>query len=115
MKTETKTIEIRDRGTFVPALATRVECENGQSQDCYLLGRAGHRRTFIVLTHLQTGHSHWDPGCWDQTRTMRQAHRLLLEIWHKLDSGDVLDVEYLLGETPRPKLSERCTVQGVCE
>lgn len=35
-----KTIEIRDRGTFVPALAIRLEPTN--EADRYLLGRAGY-------------------------------------------------------------------------
>ena len=49
---ETKTFEIRDRGTFIPVMATAMR--SVQDQDKYLLQRAGYNPyTFLVaLTHL---------------------------------------------------------------
>jgi len=40
-------------------------------------------------------------------RTMLEAHRHVAAHWNELQSGDVVDVEFILGETAAPKVSER--------
>jgi len=50
--------------------------------------------------------------CYDwpaNPRTYRVAHDYIRHNWHTLEDGDVIDVEYILGETEVPKLSERIT------
>lgn len=106
-----KTVEIRDRGTFIPALA--VKLEPSSEADRYLLGRAGYGTTparqaeYIVLHKLAggIGPATCDPYEWDN-RTMQFAHIWLLEHFDELASGAVVDVEYLAGVTSEPKLSE---------
>jgi hypothetical protein len=87
-----KTVEIRDRATFIPALAIRLDPVT--EQDRYLLGRAGYGITrekqgeYIVLLRLAggTGQATCDPYDWD-TRTMLGAHRWLLPECVRLEGG----------------------------
>lgn len=106
----TKTFEIRDSATFIPALAIRLDpsCE----EDRYLLARAGFvpDRKHIVLCHLAKDQSHWSPGAWEGgTRTMPTAHKYIIDHFDDLKSGQVIDVQVILGETKEPKKSERIT------
>ena len=48
-----------------------------------------------------------DPFSWSNRRTMHAAHQALEADWERYASGDVLDVEFVLGETAAPKTSER--------
>ena len=45
------------------------------------------------------------------TRTRPHAHAYIEQHWHELRDGDVIDIEFILGETAEPKLSERETVR----
>jgi hypothetical protein len=104
---EVKLIEIRDKGTFVPAMAIRVSSVNG-----YLMRRAGFGATPLVyLVHLTGQHAKYDAFAWTRPfdRTMRVAHLHLEEKWSEIADGDVVDVEFLLKEKPTPKTSERVT------
>jgi hypothetical protein len=110
-----KTVEIRDRATFILALAVRLIPDT--AQDRYLLGRAGYGSTperqgdYVLLMRLAGGNglATWDPYHWD-TRTMQAAHLWLLGHFDELESGGVVDVEYLAGETATRKRSEAETV-----
>jgi len=98
-----KFIEIRDSATFIPALAIAVT-----GFDDYLAGRAGFGpEPTVILIHLQTMKSACDPYDWGGARTMPNAHAFIQEHWRNLASGDVVDVQYILGETKVPKISER--------
>jgi uncharacterized GH25 family protein len=37
------------------------------------------------------------------------AHNYIIKHWHDLHDGDVVDVEWILGETKQKKISERVT------
>jgi hypothetical protein len=102
---KTKALEIRDSATFVPALATELSADNlAQS---YLLGRSGYcTGKFILLTHLVRGRSQVDAYEWHD-RTMHIAHKYISEHFDELEDGDVVDVEYILQESLKPKISER--------
>jgi len=109
-----KTFEIWDRGTFIPALAVRLDpsCE----EDRYLLARAGFgsnkesQGKFTILFHLERDVGHWDVYHWDTSeRTMPQAHLYIENRFDDLKSGQVIDVQVILGETTEPKKSERIT------
>lgn len=101
---ETKPIEIRDRGTFIPALAARVSPADG-----FLIARAGFVEPAVILIHLQSMDCHYDPFGWPASagRTMREAHKHIEQRWDEIAPGAVVDVEYILGETEEPKVSER--------
>lgn len=112
---EIKLIEIRDDGTLVPAMAVRLNERNAAEH--WLLLRAGyandriidtnHDEPYVLLTQLfGSGHCHYDPFAWN-SRTMKHAHMFLIQNWNQLSTGDVVDVEFILGERPTPKVSER--------
>ena len=118
-----KALEIRDEGTLICALA--VDMNPGIYSDDhpgmgteydrqkYLLRRCGYPcdgRPNIALTHLSAdGDPCWnDPYGWGG-RTWPVAHKWIIEHWNELKDGDVIDVQFILGETSAPKVSERVT------
>lgn len=121
-----KLIEIRDRGTFIPAMAIRLR--NRTPEEFFLLRRAGYgaeeiggpeespgvlahgREPYIVLAKLVEVEAHYDAFLWRNPRTMGTAHRELIANWEKYQSGDVLDVRFVLGEQDKPAVSESMTV-----
>jgi hypothetical protein len=106
-----KTIEIRDKATFIPALAIRLKPTNGA--DLYLLARAGYSTTperqaeYVLLMDIRGGEGrvNCDPECWGG-RTWPVAHRWLIEHFDEIQSGAVVDVEFILGESAAPKVTE---------
>jgi len=109
---ESKMIEIRDRGTFVPALAVKLSSDNQQEQ--WLLRRAGWSDEAAngfagssIMLYPLTGHTAYtDVYDWSG-RTFQVVHNFLEENWLLVTPGMVVDVEYILGETAAPKQSER--------
>lgn len=103
-----KFIEIRDRMTFIPALAIEMSGAPSVAGD-WLMRRSGYRAadfTCIVLISLQKmecKNNYYDWG----DRTMSQAHKWVEENWNGIECGSVVDVEYILGETTHRKVSER--------
>lgn len=92
---EVKLFEIRDRATFISALAVRFV-----GNDDYLLRRAGFGQTlpYAMLTHIESQRTEYDAFKWGN-RTMQAAHHHIISDWPALTSGQVVDVEYILGES----------------
>lgn len=109
----TKTFEIRDRGTFIVAIAFKVTpaCEDER----YLMARAGFGRDigsqaeYTFLYSTSKNECHYDPYNWCSGRTYGVAHQYISEKWDELKGGEVIDVEFILKETETKKLSERLT------
>jgi hypothetical protein len=104
LEMQTKLVEIRDRGTFIPALAILVSEADG-----YLMKRAGFGRQCVYLVALATQKCAYDPFEWGN-RTMNTAHQWIEDNWYTLVGDDVIDVEFILGETEKRKQSEQYTV-----
>lgn len=106
---EIKLFEIRDRATFIPAFAIRP-LPNDEKQ-FYLLRSAGYgcdpSHKIIIFGALHGGQCEYDPYNWTGSRTMKHAHHYIEEHFDTLNSGDVIDVEYILGETTEPKISQQ--------
>ena len=113
MKMIVKAFEIRDRITFIPVVAIYLSPKDGKEQ--YLLARAGfgirpqEQTRFVVLLRLTGNMNTYDPVAWN-CRTMTTAHTYIRDNFLNLESGQVIDVEFILGETKQPKESERITV-----
>lgn len=107
---ESKTLEIRDRMTFIAVLATKAGPRNEDER--YLWSRSGYGRetksqeSYILLTRLTDCQTSFDPNAWGN-RTMSTAHRWIGSHWKEIENGQVVDVEYILGETDHPKVTER--------
>lgn len=107
-----KLLEVRDEGTFIPMLCVDM---NPTSSDpiarLYLLQRCGYPcdgRPNIAITPLGCDgepctNDYWAWG--DRTRHI--AHKHITENWGDLSDGDVIDVQFILGETSAPKKAER--------
>lgn len=121
----TKLFEIRDRGTLIPVMATkmRTESDGSASEDEtmdaeeYLLHGSGFNpngKPLVVLCRLECsgvdGNATYDPFAWGGgARTLKVAHRHIIDHFDELPSGAVVDVEFILGETKQPKITERLT------
>ena len=103
---EQKFVEIRDRGTFVPALAIRLS-----GDDHYLARRAGYDSPLVILILLSLMKCAYDPYEWGG-RTYPVAHNWLQEHFDEHENGAVVDVEFILGESNAPKRSEAEGVPG---
>ena len=105
---EIKTLEIRDRATFLPMFA--ASCDASNSGQDYLLRRAGYGDSsprLVLFGYLEgRGNCYYDPYNWND-RTKQTAHLYIQEHWDELKDGDVIDVEYILKETETKKISER--------
>jgi hypothetical protein len=107
-----KTVELRDRGTFVPALAIKLTPTN--EADRYLLSRAGYgltperQSTYVMLCGLDGGLERitCDPFDWGDNATRHFAHLWLIEHFDEIESGAVVDAEFIRGESKSPKVTE---------
>lgn len=110
---DTKTLEIRDSGTFIGALAIRMKADN--ETQAYYFRRVGYPAdgSSIMLMCLSDGKATNDPYEWSSlgvgSRTMQVAHDYVLRLFEILEDGDVVDVEAILGERDASKVSERFT------
>jgi len=110
---KTIAVEIRDRHTFIPALVIVLGPTIGPTfrtdpGEEYLLRRAGwHNFTNpgIILTRLDAGKGVIDP--FSSGRTIDAAYSYCSEHWADLENGDVIDIEFILGESSVKKVSER--------
>lgn len=106
---KTKVFEIRDEGTFISVLCVDMNPDNIAQR--YYFRRCGYScdgEPNIAMTNLNMdgGKASNDPYAWGG-RTYPTAHHYIIEHWNELRDGDVVDVSFILGETPAPKISER--------
>lgn len=112
---QAKAIEIRDEGTFIPVLCVDMNPRNGPDKtplQRYLLRRVGYPcdgRPNILMTRLSgDGQATNDCYGWGEgSRTFPVAHKWIIEHWTEIKDGDVVDVQFILGETTTKKRSER--------
>lgn len=117
---QTKALEVRDRMTFIPVLAIDMnpkipDADGGWEEQRWLLRRAGYScngEPMIMLVPLEgpRGSCSYDPYDWTGSRTLHVAHLHILKNWANMKDGDVVDVEFILGEKPEKKVSERFEV-----
>jgi hypothetical protein len=104
-----KCLEIRDSMTFIPVICVHPTPDNEAQR--YLLRRDGYsgRRDeqCIIMIDAQCRGVAYDCYDWPGgSRTKKVAHNYIAEHWHELSDGDVIDVEFILGETTEQKISE---------
>lgn len=117
---EIKLFEVRDRNTFMPVMAVKLGIRQGRRDgaELFLLRRAGYGLTqlmpttqgmepYVILCKLDGVEAQYDPFGWPNPRTLGTAHTHIIRNWSTLETGDVIDVEYILKETSTPKQSER--------
>lgn len=118
---QAKALELRDRGTFIALLAVNMnpdasvydpDADSKNEGQTYLLRRVGYPcdgKPNIMVTYLGGGYrADNDPYGWKNgARTFPVAHQWIIDNWPTIKDGDVIDVEFILGETTEPKKSER--------
>lgn len=108
-----KLFEIRDRATFIPVYAFRARPLTPDNEaERYLLARAGYGPvgdSECVIVGRLAGHgAQCDPFEWQTgARTLTTAHQFIEAHFDELETGAVIDVEFILGETSAPKITER--------
>jgi len=103
---QVKSFEIRDAGTFIPAICVKLDPLSGPEADRYLIRRSGWvSEPGYVLTKMTGGDARYDVYDWDN-RTMQRAHDYIARNWDSLESGAVVDVEFIMGDSLVPKQSE---------
>lgn len=99
-----KMIEIRDSFTLINALAIKMNSDKDIENE--FLVNSGYSREFpsIMLFDLADGVGYVNPNSWNSGgRTLRTAHMYIERNYDNLVSGQVVDVEYISGETNSPK------------
>lgn len=107
---QVKCFEVRDRATFIPVICIKPVAQNVEQM--YLLRRDGYRAVaedhVIIMIDAQCRGASYDPYNWPGgSRTKKVAHAYIEQHWATLNDGDVIDVEFILGETTEKKISER--------
>ena len=97
--------------TFLPVICIRPVPDNEAQR--YLLRRDGYRgdesEHCIIMIDAQCRGAAYDPYGWKDARTKREAHKFIRDHWAELCEGTVIDVEFILGESVAPKVSERAS------
>lgn len=115
-----KAFEIRDKGTFIPVVAIQMVPRKvfqspeyvDHEAERYLLRRAGFGfdDPSVILCRMEASgvdrNATYDPYSWGNG-TMTVAHLHIQKNFDSLNSGDVIDVQFILNETQKPKRSER--------
>lgn len=109
MKSENiKIVEIRDRATFIPAMAIKM-VPDGEIEE-FLFKQTGYRNgTCILLIAIEApwyAARHWDDWKGNE-RTMPTAHKWIEDNWNSITPCQVIDVEYILKEVDKPCDSSR--------
>lgn len=109
---EIKCLELRDANTFIPVICIRPV--PGNEAQRYLLRRDGYRgdarEHCIIMIDAQCRGASYDPYNWPHDgRTKPVAHNFIQDHWDELRDGDVIDVQFIVGETDAKKISERET------
>lgn len=108
-----KLFEVRDEGTTMAVVALKPDSHNEAER--WLYARSGYGSTpaeqgcYVMLAPMHAGEGMLvcDPFKHPSRRTLPVAHRFIIDNWNVLQSGDVVDVEHILGEAPERKAPER--------
>lgn len=107
---EVKTFEVRDDGTLIPVIATKLGARD--HRDHWLLMKGGFGADAETMAEYVLVYSpireeiHYAPGDWQCGRTMKIAHKHIEDNWDMLPNGEVVCVETILGERDEPKATE---------
>jgi len=101
MSIQVKLFEVRDSMTAISAIGIRINDLFGirELRDLQIVRHAGYGNDSCVLFgRLQGGQFSYDNYDWGG-RTMQVAHDHVSHYWDELESGDIIDVQFILGET----------------
>ncbi len=108
LKPDVKVFELRDRMTTISIMCVRIDLSEVTEPDRFIIRRAGwgSNAKAIYMINLSTCQCIFEPGRWN-SHTYDTAHQYVEEHWDELQGGEVIDAEYIRGESEKPKESER--------
>jgi len=110
---QVKMIEVRDAATYLPCVAVNIKPESENELHLYRGEGYSLDTEYVLFGRLGgRGEIKYDPYAWND-RTMKTAHFYIIEHWAELQSGDVVDVEFILGETEKPKRNQWQQIQDM--
>jgi hypothetical protein len=100
---QVRLFQVRDRATRMNVMAVPMISAN--PIEARLLRQDGYPtdRVLVMVVRLSDQKATYDPFDWAPARTMRVAHSYIERHWASLTTGDVIDVEFIEGETKAPK------------
>jgi hypothetical protein len=107
----TKLFEVRATATNIPIIATKLEPSNEQEQ--WLLGHCGYgqhgaeQSQYIMVARLEAPSTATTTEYEEKSHEMQIAHRYLNASFDELESGAVIDINYIEGRVPEPVKSDR--------
>ena len=113
-----KFLEIRDRATCITAIAVKFSPESEQER--WLLMTAGfgnlvvEQQEYVLFGSINGGARDifTDPYK-QQDRTMHTAHLFVRKNFDDLKNGQAIDVEFILGETDKPKTTDNTGIEDL--
>ena len=104
-----KLFEVRSSCTFIGIMATKVGATNQAEQ--YLLKRAGYydsAENAIIVQELDGGIRPSTSDAYKQeSNDIKEAHKYINLHFDELESGDVIDLEFISGKTSEPRIAQR--------
>lgn len=108
---QTKLFEIRDRATCIMALAVKFNADNDHER--WMLSHAGYgyldqdHSEYVLLGSLDGDFKGTTDPYKQDSGTMLIAHQYIRQFWSYLQSGQVIDCQFIRGETDKPVESDR--------
>lgn len=102
-----KLLEVRDEATCFGVMAISIDPDNEQQRA--IIRHAGFSDRFdaIIMLDMHSCEGSYDPFKQpNYGRTRRDAHLWIREHFEELKDGDVVDVQFILGETGKKKEAE---------
>lgn len=110
MNDNIKVLEVRDAATCMPVMAIKLDDNFSEKEDrlIHRAGYGGYTRDYVLFIDLvNDAKCQNDAYKWGTNpRTLFHAHRYIKDHWDEIESGDVVDVQFILGETSQKKVSE---------
>ncbi len=105
---EVKTFELRDRATMIPVMCIFISMSEVKDPDRFLMQRAGWGggQSPMYMININDGRCQWNAMEWNLEPYIT-AHQYIYENWYQLNGGEVIDAEFIRGESKVPKTSER--------
>lgn len=102
---ESKVFEVRDRMTFIPLIAVRMN--HREADERYLVRQAGWREEFLFGRMSNDSIALEHVARWRHCATLGTACEFIAQNWEALENGAVIDSEYIRGESKQPKVKQR--------
>lgn len=104
MIVDAKMLAVMDSGTRIPLIAFKVSPNT--MKECVMLERHGfginpHKYTFFY--DIFAGNCRYDPYKLGDSYTLTPACNYIREHWGEISSGDLVDAEFIRGETSEPR------------